>query len=129
MPLETSAEAAHVQTEMHRALRGPRRLQIACQMSETLPALEFVPSILISTSRQLATGLPGNCMASGETVDDVIRRIIDFLGAASIPGNYPNSGTRPRHCLHRELGREAWAPGTVGPGESKGKLTTEQRNR
>lgn len=36
MPLDTSAEAAHVQTEIHRALGGPRRLQLACQMSETV---------------------------------------------------------------------------------------------
>lgn len=36
MPLDTSAEAAHVQTEIYRALRGPRRLQLACQMSETV---------------------------------------------------------------------------------------------
>ena len=36
MPLDTSAEAAHVQTEIHLALGGPRRLQLACQMSETV---------------------------------------------------------------------------------------------
>ena len=39
MPLDTSAEAAHVQTEIHRALGGPRRLQLACQMSETVREL------------------------------------------------------------------------------------------
>ena len=36
MPLDTSGEAAHVQTEIHRALGGPRRLQLACQMSEAV---------------------------------------------------------------------------------------------
>ena len=36
MPLDTSAEAARVQTEIHRALGGPRRLQLACQLSEAV---------------------------------------------------------------------------------------------
>ena len=36
MPLDTSAEAAKVQTEIHRALGGQRRLQLACQMSEAV---------------------------------------------------------------------------------------------
>ena len=36
MTLDTSAEAAHIQTEIHRALGAPRRLQLACEMSETV---------------------------------------------------------------------------------------------
>ena len=36
MPLDTSVEAARVQTEIHRALGAPRRLQLACQMSEAV---------------------------------------------------------------------------------------------
>ena len=39
MPLDTSTEAAHVQTETHRALGGQRRLQLACQMSEAVREL------------------------------------------------------------------------------------------
>jgi hypothetical protein len=39
MPLDTSADAAQVQTEIHRALGGPRRLELACQMSETVREL------------------------------------------------------------------------------------------
>ena len=36
MLLDTSVEAARVQTEIHRALGAPRRLQLACQLSETV---------------------------------------------------------------------------------------------
>ena len=36
MPLDTSVDAARVQTEIHRALGAPRRLQLACQMSDTV---------------------------------------------------------------------------------------------
>ena len=39
MPLDTSAEAAQIQTEINRALGGPRRLQLACQISETVREL------------------------------------------------------------------------------------------
>jgi hypothetical protein len=39
MSLDTSVEAARVQTEIHRALGGPRRLELACQMSETVREL------------------------------------------------------------------------------------------
>ena len=36
MLLDTSVEAARVQTEIHRALGAPRRLQLACQLSEAV---------------------------------------------------------------------------------------------
>lgn len=39
MALDTSTEAARVQTEIHRGLGGPRRLELACQMSETVREL------------------------------------------------------------------------------------------
>ena len=39
MPLDTSVEATRVQTEIHRALGAPRRLELACQMSETVREL------------------------------------------------------------------------------------------
>lgn len=39
MPLDTSVEAAGVQTEIHRKLGGPRRLELACQLSETVREL------------------------------------------------------------------------------------------
>ncbi len=39
MPLDTSAEAARVQTEIHRRLGGPRRVEIAGQLSETVREL------------------------------------------------------------------------------------------
>ena len=42
MPLDTSAEAARVQTEIHRSLGAPRRLQLACQLSEAVRDLARV---------------------------------------------------------------------------------------
>ena len=39
MPLDTSIEASRVQSEIQRALGGGRRLQIACQMSESVREL------------------------------------------------------------------------------------------
>ena len=39
MPLDTSAEAGHVQTKIHRRLGAPRRFEIACQLSETVREL------------------------------------------------------------------------------------------
>ena len=39
MILDTSIEASRVQSEAHRALGGPRRVQIACRMSESVRAL------------------------------------------------------------------------------------------
>jgi hypothetical protein len=39
MPLDTSAEAAQIQTEIRRALGGAGRLELACQMSESVREL------------------------------------------------------------------------------------------
>ena len=39
MVLDTSIEASRVQSEIHRALGGPRRLQLACKMSESVREL------------------------------------------------------------------------------------------
>ena len=39
MPLDTSIEAAQVQTKIHRALGAAARLQLACQLSESVREL------------------------------------------------------------------------------------------
>ena len=63
--------------------------------------LASAPSILSSTSQQPATGLPGNYMASGESADEVIRRIISILDAASIPYMLTGSFASSIHGMPR----------------------------